>query len=131
MTRTGELSRNQKRALVALLNSPSVTAAAKRCGLARSTVHNYLADPLFKSELRRRQSNILAGTGANLVGASESVANRLLQVILSPNASTTDVLRAIAIYRDWLMKTVDQDVILERLDGIEVRLNESADRKTT
>jgi AcrR family transcriptional regulator len=84
---TNKLSANQKRALDALLNTASVAAAARHCGLSERTIWRYLSDDTFKSELRERQDKTIAATTAALVGLSGKAVEALrdlLQDALTP-----------------------------------------------
>lgn len=82
-----ELSANQKRALVALLTCPSVAAAAEAVGLSERTLYNYLANDVFKTELRKRQDQAIAATTAALVGLSGEAVKVLRDILADPDAT--------------------------------------------
>jgi hypothetical protein len=63
----GDLNRNQKRALEALLREPTVKDAASACDLTQRTLYRYLSDDDFRDELHRRQDAIVGATTAALV----------------------------------------------------------------
>lgn len=66
MKRRGELSERQRKALEALLASPTVTAAAERSGIGRATIHRYLKDPEFKRRYSEERAFLLDQTVAGL-----------------------------------------------------------------
>lgn len=53
-----KLTPRQEGVLRALLEGLSYSEAAKKAGVARQTVYNYLKDPLFEKELKRGQGEI-------------------------------------------------------------------------
>lgn len=46
---------NKTQALRAMLENPTITAAAKACGLSRQQLYNYLADKPFRDALKRQR----------------------------------------------------------------------------
>lgn len=76
-----ELSRNQAKALQALLTCSTIAEAAECCGLTERTLYNYLADDTFKAELRRRQDEILSSTTAALTGLSQEAVKALADAL--------------------------------------------------
>ena len=62
------LSRNQQRALTALLTEATVSAAAHRCGLSEATLYRYQRDPSFRAALTEAQGSLLAVATARLAG---------------------------------------------------------------
>ena len=62
----GNLSRNQRKALAAILAHGTIAEAARACGLSYRTLTYYLADDAFTAELHKRQDAILAGVVARM-----------------------------------------------------------------
>jgi len=61
-------------AVAALLEEPTITAAAERMGVARSTVYRWLDSDDFRDELRRARGRIFETTLSRLQsGATEAV----------------------------------------------------------
>jgi len=54
----GTLSRKQHRAIAAILDTPSMDAAAKRARVGRTTLYTWLRDAAFRDELARRQGEV-------------------------------------------------------------------------
>lgn len=61
------LTRNQGRALSAVLASRSVPDAAKRCGLSEKTIYRYLKTPSFRMALKSAQVTMLEETWTRLM----------------------------------------------------------------
>jgi len=101
---TNGLNANQKRALTALLTSPSLRAAAIECKLSERTLYNYLQEPAFRAELRARQDAILASVTSALVGLSGE-AVRVLRSVLNAKTATDAVKVRAAL--GWLRHTRD------------------------
>lgn len=62
----GTLSRKQLRAIAAILDTPSMDAAAKRARVGRTTLYTWLRDPLFREEVTRRQGEVFDAALARL-----------------------------------------------------------------
>ncbi len=66
MRQRGELSDRQRKALEALLTSPTVAAAADQSGIGRATIYRYLKDPEFKRRYAEERAFLLDQTVAGL-----------------------------------------------------------------
>ena len=55
------LTRRHQRLLSALVIDPDVQAASQTAGVARSTAHRWLNDPVFRDELARQRDAVLSG----------------------------------------------------------------------
>jgi len=116
------LTTKQRRALEALLTTPTVKAAAKKAGVNRNTVHRYLQDASFRAELRQAQGDILAATMASLVGMSGDVVDTLARLLADDEVSDSVKARAALGWLANVHKVVELDVILERLEQLEAAI---------
>ena len=66
MSGSDDLTPNQEKALAALLATPTVAAAAERCGLSERTVYRYLQEDEFKERYRGERAFLLEQTVAGL-----------------------------------------------------------------
>ena len=114
-----ELTSNQKKALTALLSTTSIEAAAKAAGLSPRTVFNYLTNETFRSELRRRQDNIISQTAATLVGLSDKALKTLADVLSDPDASHAVKVRAALGWLKQARETVELKELAERVATLE------------
>ena len=119
MSRSVKLSRNKRRALEAILSSPSIASAAQACGLTRQTLHTYLKNPAFKAELRKRQDAILTATVASLVGLSGESLSTLQEIRSDPDAKDADRVRASLGWLQQLTRTLELLDLSERVEALE------------
>jgi hypothetical protein len=119
MAQNGELTRNQLKAIEALLTEPTIQRAADRAQLGHRTVTRYLADPAFKAELRKRQAEALSAAVAAMLGGVGDALATVHKVLRDPDASISELLRAADIWLDHSQKTAVTDSILERLEALE------------
>ena len=61
------LSRNQRRALAALLENRTINLAAEASGLTDRTLRRYLDDPAFRAELARHESAAIEESGRTFI----------------------------------------------------------------
>jgi hypothetical protein len=115
MTENGGLSTNQRKALVALMASKSVRAAAKKCGLAERTLYRYLADPAFAAELARQEGHMIDAGVRWMITELEAALGTIDDVRTDESASPSVRLRAAST---WLAALRD----LRELRDIEARL---------
>jgi hypothetical protein len=119
-----ELTANQRKALDALLTTPSVAAAGRRCGLSARTIWRYLDDDQFKAELRARQDRAIAATTAALVGLSGD-AVEALRDLLRDSETPASVKARVAL--GWLRErreAVELADLVERVGALEQLLEE-------
>jgi len=114
------LSRNQKRALAALLTEPNITRAAERIGITPKTIHRYLELPEFREELSAAQGAILSEAHHSLLAGITEALDTLRD--LHKSAESESVRRAAA--SDWishalrLAEFVDIESRLQALEGV-------------
>jgi len=104
MAQNGALSTNQRRALAALLSTPTVGEAARQAKLGRRTIHRYLSDATFKAELRRRQAEVVTATVSALSGLSGDAVKTLHQVMGDPAATHSDRRQASVSWLEMVLK---------------------------
>lgn len=75
------LSPRQRKAIAALLESPSTLAAAERAGVGRTTLCRWLTLPAFRSALDRAKDEIFAAAMARIASASGEATNTLLALL--------------------------------------------------
>ena len=114
---TDELNGNQRKALDALLATPSVAAAARRCGLSERTIWRYLQGETFKAELHKRQDQTIAATTAAIVGLSGKAIEALRDLLTDPETPPSVKAR---VALGWLQRSRDA----VRLDDLAQRVAE-------
>ena len=69
---TENLDDRQHKALLALLDNPTIKAAAEAAGIGRSTLHRYLKDPEFAAARRAMLADALSNATARLKAEAEA-----------------------------------------------------------
>ncbi len=111
-----EFSTIERKALTALLECPTVTAAAEQCGRSKRTLHRYLSDPDFLAELRRLQDKTITAATSALSGLVGSAIETLGAVLTDEEASHATRVRAAAIILAERRKASELDDLARRLD---------------
>ena len=119
-TVSGTLTSRQLRAITAILDTPSMDAAAKRARVGRTTLYTWLRDPAFRDELTRQQGEVFDTALARLKCLAGDAVKGLGDLI---KAQSESVKRAAC--RDILdaaFKVKEINEIEERLAEIEKHL---------
>ena len=109
------LTLKQHRAIVALLTTPAISAAAEKAGVNPKTLTRWMAQPAFMKELKAQQSVIIDQTVVRLVGGLEIALNTLVRLMLS--AQSESVRRVAA--SEW----IDKCLAIREATDLEKRLN--------
>lgn len=121
-TVAANLTRRQLRAITAILNAPSMEAAALKAHVGRTTLYNWLREPAFRDELTRRQNEIFDAAFARIKSIVGKAVNGLGELV---EAESETVKRAAC--RDILdaaMKVKELHEIETRLAAIEKALGD-------
>jgi len=117
-----ELSRNQKRAIRALLSCPSVRAAARACGLSVRTLYVYLEDDGFNAALRKEQDKLIASTTAALAGGAGQALETLVDVMTDKSATAAARVRAAVAWLKAWRDAATLDDLTQRIEALEATL---------
>lgn len=101
-------SENQKRALQALVECPSLTAAAEQAGLSRRTLYGYLSDLRFIRALREMQM-AQALERSERMSALEAQAENSLVALMNDNAQPGPV--RVAAAKSLILAAADARVV--------------------
>lgn len=112
-----DLSRNQRRALAALLECSTITGAAAACELSEKTISRYLALPEFRAALRAAEGDLIDGAGRRLVNGQDKAIQALDSMIDDPEASASNRRLAAVAWLDYVFR-------YRELVNLETRLNE-------
>jgi transposase len=115
------LTARQERVLAAILQTPSVESAAKRAGVSRGTIYNWMGNPTFKAALSRRQAELFGAALGQLKMATAAAVKRLADLV----AAKDDRLALMAA-REILgtaLRAHEAVDVEQRLADIEQRLN--------
>ena len=116
------LSQRQQRALVALLEQPNKTAAARAAGVSPRALRSYLADPDFAAELRQLQGEQIADAAQrgrqSMTGAMDAL--RAVMDDESQNGQTR--VQAARSILEYSLKLDERENVLKRLEELEKSL---------
>ena len=112
---TQELTKGQRRAIEALLNTKSVREAAELAELGERTVFRYLGDPFFRQQLSAAEGDLIDQATRRLLALQGAALDTFEGVLANEEASDTVRLRAAQSVLDSLLK-------LRELRNIEARL---------
>lgn len=104
-------------AVLALLTSPTVEAAADLAGVARSTLFAWLREPAFAAELEAARDKAFRGGLAAIKGAATKAAGKLVGLLDSRNEALR--LRAALAVLELGLRIREADEILARIAALE------------
>jgi methyl coenzyme M reductase gamma subunit len=108
---------NKEKVLSALLNTDSITSAAKHCGITERTIYRYLEDAEFKREYRTARREVYENTIGQIQHATKQAVETLNKNLSCGNPSVE--VRAAQIILDASTKGIETLDILERLEILE------------
>jgi hypothetical protein len=111
------LSRNQEKAVVALMAHPSIAEAAKSAGVSESSIWRWLQDDPFQARLREAQTKVMDGALISLQGAMTGAVDCLVRN-LSCGTPSAEVQAAKTIL-DYTLKVREMFDITERIKELE------------
>jgi hypothetical protein len=113
-------SRNQEKAIAALLVAPSVRAAAKRCEVHPNTLRNWLRNESFAAAYREAKGQLLAvAVGACLEAVCAAV-GAMKKDLRHPDPDVRH--RAARTILEAGCSAIDRGVLLVRLERLESQL---------
>jgi hypothetical protein len=108
---------NKEKALTALLESPTITEAAKKCGLSEKTLRRYLDDTEFQKEFRLARRVVFEQNIVRLQSLHAAAVGTLERNLNCENPSVE--VRAAQIIIEGTRKDFETLDILERLEILE------------
>jgi hypothetical protein len=130
MTGHGQkLGRKKEEAIAALLNQPSVDAAAKAVGIAPRTLFRWLQLPEFQTDYRKARREVQSQATARLQQASSAAATTMLKLMVDSNVPPAVRLRAAECVFDRGLKAVELEDVEIRLAALEVAAKFESDGK--
>lgn len=120
MSDTKNLTRNQQRALDALLEYPTITQAAAACKLTDRTLRRYLAEPLFKTTLAAMDAERV-DEAARILTKGQRAALKTLYDLMTAGASESTRRMAAATWMDLTMR-LRESVLEKRIIDLEVKV---------
>jgi len=113
------------RAIVALLEQPTIEKAAEAAGVHPTTLRRWLRQAEFQDALRQaRREKYSQAMGLLHLGTAAAVAH-LLKIMRDPNQPGSTQVRAIDCVLNRVAKAIEIEDILARLTALEQQVSES------
>ena len=109
-----ELTEQQVMAISCLMECPSMTAAADKCGVNVRTLRRWMQNPLFMSEFNKMRRQDLDQITANLLDSAKEAVAVLKLLLKSPDPSIQ--LRAAKIILQASQKSVETAEVNQKID---------------
>lgn len=121
-----KLTRLQRAAVDAILETKTAKEAASRAGCSESSIYKYLQDPAFNIEVRQREKQIRDAVGYRLASGANVMLDVIEQVAKGeikdePGKRASVRLRAAMAWLDNHHRTQDQADTERRLSDLEAR----------
>ena len=116
--------RKSEEVIAALLETPTIKAAAERAGIGEATIYRWLDDPEFEREYRRARRQAVQQAITRLQQLSGEAVETLREIMIDKAASDQARLRAAKTILDGAVDAVELEEIEERIKTLEKTLNE-------
>lgn len=114
-----QTTNKQNEFLRAMLEESTISKAAERVGLSRTTAYKYLKDESFRAELNRRQGECINDTVRFLQGQLSLCGEQLIEIVKNPGTSDQVKINAInAVYGHCKSMTETAEII-KRIEQLE------------
>ena len=117
-----KLSRNQEKALAALLSQPSVHDAAQAVGVGERTLWRWLQANDFKEAYRKARSQLVSRAIAHIQAGMGDAVRTLKDIIADKNAPPTVRVSAAKAMIDFGMKGIEIEDLEYRVSELQKRI---------
>ena len=112
-------SRKEEAAISALLTESGIAAAAKKAGIAESTLRRWLQDSDFAERYRSARRQVLEQSTARLQLATVDAVNALQAIVTSQDSPPSTRVSAARTILDMAYRAVEVGELSERLHSLE------------
>ena len=124
--KANELKPNQQRALLALLEAPSVAAAARQSGIAERTIHRWLhEDPDFQDELREKRRQRIEHASTRLQSTASQAVQSLIELLASKDHIEPGRAALVRTALDFAFRAAAYSDLADRLEALEQAANDA------
>ena len=114
-----QLTPSQERAVIALLASPSLEAAAKSAKVSVSSLRRWRLEPDFIDAYRHARFALLEASTAKLRNAASSAVDVLIETMENPLVTRSVRIRAAQLVLESAYKSAEMEDLAERIDAHE------------
>jgi transposase len=115
--KNNELPANRLKAIMCLLGSDSIELVAKKAGVSRGTIYNWLKDERFKGRLEQERQKLFEEGLNALKAATTKAAQTLIKLLDSKDLATRRLASKTII--DFAIKAVEMKELEERVGQLE------------
>ncbi len=108
--------------IVALVNNPNVKEAALTCGISERTLHRWLNEPDFATQLLEAQRGITKRVIHSVVSRAERAASVLNEIMCDTDAAQSARVSAARTILEFSFKAIEVEDILKRIEAIEANI---------
>ena len=112
-------SRKEEAAISALLTESGIAAAAKKAGIAESTLRRWLQDSDFAERYRSARRQVLEQSTARLQLATVDAVNALQAIVTSQDSPPSTRVSAARTILDMAYRAIEVGELSERLHSLE------------
>lgn len=124
------LTPKQTRAMLALLEHPTLKDAAAAANVAESTLYRWLQEPAFKAAYMEARREVVKQSIAHLQNATGEAVTCLRDVMKSTTASDAAKVSASRAVLELAIKSVEVEDLAERLAVLEKALAPPSEKKS-
>ena len=124
-----KIDRKRELAIVALLTSATQESAAKKSGVALSTLRRWLADEDFQEDYRAARQTALTQATTYLQGVAADAIETLHVIMLDAEAPANARVTAARSVIELALKTAEMNTLEERLTALEQMVPSNTGRR--
>ena len=118
------LDATQERAIIALLNHPTIREAAKSLDIGERTLHTWLDQPAFSSAYRRARRQAFAQAISLTQRYAPMAVQTLAKVASDPNVPAAAKVSASTALLKFSRESIELDDVVERVEALEADMKE-------
>lgn len=117
------ITKNQERALAALLSCPTQEAAAAKAGISSRTLRNYLKDPEFAETYRKASSQLITTATLQIQRGLAPAIGTLREIAEDREASTSARIQAARGLLEYGIRLSELGDIYARIEALETSMD--------
>lgn len=119
------LSKKQTDFIIALMTCDTIAQAHEVAGISQASAYKYLKDPAFKRAMSEMRMELMRSVTNKLMNSGTQAVDALIGVLNDRNAPHTAIVSASRTILEHLTKTFELSDIVDRLEQLEERYNET------
>lgn len=119
------LSKKQTDFVIALMKCDTIAQAHQMAGISQASAYKYLKDPVFKKAVSDMRKEVMRSISTKLMNSGTQAVDALTSIMNDENAPHTARVSASRAILEHLTKTFELSDIVERLEQLEERFNDT------